>query len=36
MSLLKQSSILGIGIILDYQDKNYNGSVEHGPWGHVK
>ena len=31
MSLLKQSSILGFMIILEYQDKKYNGSVELGP-----
>ena len=36
MSSLKQSNILGIIIILEYQDKNYNGSVELGPCGHVK
>ena len=28
MSLLKQSGILGIIIILEYQDKKYNVSVE--------
>ena len=31
MSLLEQSSCLGIIIILDYQDKKYNGLVELGP-----
>ena len=36
MSLLKQSSILGVIIILENQDKKYNGSIELGPWRHVK
>ena len=36
MSLLKQSSISGIIIILEFRDKKYNGSVELMPWGHVK
>ena len=31
MSLSKQDSILGIGIILEYQDMKYNGWVELGP-----
>ena len=35
MYLLKQSSILGIGIVLEYQDKKYSGSVELEPWRHV-
>ena len=36
MSLLKQICILGTITILEYQEKKYNGSVELGPWGHVK
>ena len=34
--LLKPSNILGIIIILEYQDKKYNGSVALGPWGDVE
>ena len=36
MSLLKQSSILGISIILEYKDKKYNSSVELWPLEYVK
>ena len=36
MILLKQSNVLGRIIILEYQNKKYNGSVELWLWRHME